>query len=307
MTPPHGPGTTARTNSRFWHDAPMPSPLRLEPALPALALTLLLAGCGGGGGAASGCRTDADCSDGSACSVDTCNAASGQCHHAQGPATASFALFGGAPSSAVPLVEQSGSSSGVSYTICPGGAVPGASPPVCTAVLTPDGAAALSLVSTATLNLQGGFATSLATAPVSYTVASVPGSLSLAVSADGSCPGAAASPSTGGHLDLTFSWPTAPDDGLRVQAVNSFQAGLSGLHGCGGLSSVVDLVAPVLVDTLTPAAMDQLVHQVEQNLCRAPPCPAGTADVLGLCRYPSGNCAPRLGPAGLLEPRGCRP
>jgi hypothetical protein len=200
-----------------------------------------------------------------------------------------------------PIPETSGSQTGIDYTICPGGPDPNANPPRCVAQFDL-GNADLSIQPSAPHNLviAGTIPVLLPQLPFEGTIGFIPCNFDITMTGNDSCPGEAQTfADVGVSISISIETdedPTHARQGysrVRISQVNISQADIeSALGFCGGLcAAIVDLAEGLIVDQLFGGIQDTLISAVEEQLCQKandavdPPCPTGTNNVEGVCRY----------------------
>jgi hypothetical protein len=197
--------------------------------------------------------------------------------------------------------ESSGSSSGIDYTVCEGGPDPASNPPKCTAEIG-IGEANLTLTPTAPHNLvvTGTIPLRLQNLPIDATLLFIPVSAEATLSGNESCPGdnsefaqipVTINISIESNKDTTQSFNGYSQ--VRIQEFSVDKNAIEdSLHFCGGFTgTILNWAKGFVVDFAYDALIGTLGETIEQQLCRQanpaldPPCPAGTNDVGGVCRY----------------------
>jgi MYXO-CTERM domain-containing protein len=191
---------------------------------------------------------------------------------------------------------------GTSYNVCPNGPKPNSTPPECVAEFdlanTPF---QIDAQGPHNLHIHGPLHLRIQKLPISYTLVFVPGSLDLVINKPGSCPGTN-QPFAEIDLSVNISLEIDGDASharfgysqIKVASIsiNKDQV-LNQIEYCnGGLGgALIDAVDGFLFDFLEDSLTDALVGAVEDAMCQQanpeldPPCPLGTTNVDGVCRY----------------------
>ena len=208
------------------------------------------------------------------------------------------------------IPSTSGSTLGISYNLCPAGPNPNGNPPSCVAEIDL-GNAQLQIDPGNPHNIQihGPLPIRVQRLPINITYLFIPDSANMVLSGNG-----CSSPASFADIDLVADISIEVDTDVnhsrygysrvRIGAVDiPNQSQVSGaINFCGGGFS--NFILGALKGLIVPMLMDQLVGtlgaQLESALCQQanpalnPPCPTGTSDVDGVCRYgndPSAECA----------------
>ncbi|MEZ4307661.1 MAG: hypothetical protein R3F14_06400 [Polyangiaceae bacterium] len=205
------------------------------------------------------------------------------------------------------IPTTSGSQFGIDYSVCPGGAKPGASPPECVAEIDM-GNATFDMATAApnVIQLTGTAPMRLQDLPIDFVYLFVPDSTDAVINGNGACPG---SPQTFADIDVSFdlSIQIDPDPAhvrqgysrVVVNKVTIDEAQLSAaLKFCGGAPGQLgNLIDNILIGAL----VDALPGQIERALCEppsdtaSPACPDGSSDDNGCCVYVNdGSPVPQL-------------
>ena len=235
---------------------------------------------------------NASIDDGSACTIDACDRATGAVTHTLVPA----AILSGTPAGLL-YTEPIAPTTSNGFSVCPNGANPGATPPTCIAE-TDLASAVLTLdqVTGTSFRLGGTVPVRLQNAPVEYRTflgATLTGSLT--VTGNAACPGTNQT-FLGVPLTITFDTGAAPGNALSLDIVIDQTTIQNGLSVCGtALAGIAGLLKQAAAAQIAQSAQASVTSLVEAQLCLAgPSCPAGaTPDQNGLCRYSSGLCVAR--------------
>lgn len=188
----------------------------------------------------------------------------------------------------------------IDYTICPGGADPGANPPKCLAEIDLANAA-MDIQPTAPHNivLQGDIPLRIQDLPFDSTI----GGMTITLNNNDACPGDAQEFAPIG-VSINLSIEADPDmqharygySRIKVAGVSINEGDIEDaikLNCSGFLGTIADLLKGVLIGQLLGGLSDTLVTSIEDQLCQkanpdlSPSCPTGTTDVEGTCRYGS--------------------
>ncbi len=293
---------------------------------------VLLAGCGGGG-CSSGCAGCgmAPLPNGYPVDQRIDNAAgvrltdSGLAFLQANIGTLAGQLVGGGANAGVitfDVPKTSGSTTGITYAVCPNGAKPTANPPEC--VVEADlGKSPLTISSKGPSNLVVGGKINLRLRKLPFTATAIfiPLSSDIAISGNGSCPGDASAAGWAQipvNIDISIETDTNAAHtsryGLSHVVVKNVTIDNTALQNSvqfcsGGLSStllnllkgvVFGQVAGSLTGTLTSTISDQLCTKADATA--TPPCPAGSTDQGGTCKFADGTCvATELGLEGRMD------
>ncbi|MFT3763906.1 MAG: hypothetical protein QM820_00020 [Minicystis sp.] len=210
--------------------------------------------------------------------------------------------------------SSSGSTTGITYDVCPGGPNPNSNPPKCVAEINL-GQSALTITTSTPydVHIKGTLPIRLQNLPLHVkglcigSFCAVDSDITAALNGDGSCPG--------GNYD---NFPVDVDIAIHVdqnpnhvarfgysqvkvnQIVDSNAANSNlsnSLHICGGaLGSILNAVKGLIIGTFTDTLIGTLTDQIDSALCAKESamqaCPTGsTADGGGVCRYPDNTCA----------------
>jgi hypothetical protein len=255
------------------------------------------------------CADPAACDDANLCTTDTCAAAGcSYAYAADAGLTLLRAALGDAPTVALPTA--SGTFTGGSYTFCPAGADPGASPPSCTLELALASATATLTATSSQYHLAGRVPLRVQSARLDYSIAGSAGTSTVTLSATQACP-APGAPFAPLDAEVSFEVAAAPGDAVVVQAALSETQLEAALALCGGtLGSFAATVRPIIATSVAAFVEEEVVAELERQLCLAgPTCPAGSSFSDGLCRYSGGGCVFRgvAADSGLLRPLACLP
>ncbi|MCC6521803.1 MAG: hypothetical protein IT373_04010 [Polyangiaceae bacterium] len=203
--------------------------------------------------------------------------------------------------------ETSGSQLGIDYAVCQGGADPNANPPKCVAEID-IGNAQLAITSENPhdIRIQGPLPIRLQSLPINIVYFCVPllgcveSNIVGVLNGNGACPNNAQTfANIPLNVDISIEIDADPNHSrfgyskVKVNTVDIDQNTLEGsLHFCGGfdasiLNALKGIILPMLIDPLIGTLTDQIDAQLCQqaNPAVTPPCPTGTVDVNGVCRY----------------------
>ncbi|WP_437878637.1 hypothetical protein [Sorangium sp. So ce513] len=214
------------------------------------------------------------------------------------------ALLGGGESGIItfPIPESSGSAL-FDYTVCPGGANPGANPPKCTAEIDV-GSAALQIEpgTPHNLRLRGSLPVRLQNLPILIDFLVTDSTVVATLNGNDACPPDAQT-FTNIPVDVELSVeidvnPQHSRQGYSRVKVVRFDIDEDQLASrlqldCGDsvTGTILNALGPIVLPLLTGSLSDMLKAQLDQQLCQKadptldPPCPNGTNDIDGVCRY----------------------
>lgn len=184
----------------------------------------------------------------------------------------------------------------IDYTVCPGG--PTESPLTCTVEID---VASLNLDFAPNgphhLTVSGNLPVRLQDLPVETDV----GDLNVAVNEPRNCPGTPSDPFAQIPVTVRISLETDTDPNharfgyskLRIEDISIDTGALEDrIAICGGFTAAVaDYFRGFIIDQVGPGLIDTVKETVEEQLCQKsnpdvdPPCPTGTNDIDGICRY----------------------
>ncbi len=208
--------------------------------------------------------------------------------------------------------KSSGSFGPLKYEVCPGGPKPNANPPECVAEIDL-GNAKLKLdpQNPHNLKITGPLPVRLRKLPLKLTYFCVPiigcveSNVDITLTGNKSCPGGA-QPYAG--IDLNVDVLISIDPNMqhsrygysKVKVNVDFDKNKlsSSLKVCGGFdAAILDAILGLAAGQITGPLVGTLQKQIDQQLCQKandklnPPCPAGTQNVGGICRYGSDSNA----------------
>lgn len=188
-------------------------------------------------------------------------------------------------------------------TVCPGGPNEGANPPKCTAEIDV-GNANLSVTTKAPHNvvISGPLPIRLQDLPINTCL----GSMQATLNGNNACPPSAQTfANVGLNVDISIEIDANPAHSrhgytkLKVVNLTINENQLEdALHfNCGGIfSQIVDFLKGLLFGQLVSPLLDTLQEQIDEQLCQKPnpdmnpPCPDGSSEDGGLCKYADGEC-----------------
>ncbi len=193
---------------------------------------------------------------------------------------------------------------GATYEVCPGGPDPAADPPKCVAEIdvgSLDGKLSMTPTKDHDLVIAGPLPIRLRNLPVKLDLGFL-GSPELGVTLTGNqaCPGdQAAWQDIPLNVDISIEIDTDPAHsrhGYSKVKVAKLDIDTDALNGsikiCGNLfAQFVDALKGLVIGQLTGPLVSTLQSQIDSQLCMKsnpavdPPCPTGTSDVSGVCRY----------------------
>ncbi|MRG90580.1 hypothetical protein GF068_01370 [Polyangium spumosum] len=212
-------------------------------------------------------------------------------------------LLGGSGSGGIvtfPVPSTSGSTAGIGYDVCPGGPNENASPPKCVAEI--DVGNAQLNIDTATphnIKITGPLPIRLQDLPIDVSYFGIPDSATARLTGNG-CTTPAAFANVDLNVDISIEVDTNEAHSrygysrVKVNALNINESQLeNSLEFCGGGFSnfILNTMKGVVFDLLVGELIGTLQGTVEEQLCQQanpelnPPCPLGTNDVGGVCRY----------------------
>lgn len=187
----------------------------------------------------------------------------------------------------------------INYTVCPGGADSNASPPKCDAEINLGGAElAITPIGPHNIQVAGEIPLRLQYLPLTSSICD----MDITLNGNDSCPGdqqdfamIAVTLEVSIETDLDPAHARLGYSRVRVVTVDISKPDIeSALHFCGGFcSDVAEFAKGLIVDQLFGGIQDTLVGTLEEQLCQKanttvdPPCPNGTNNVDGVCRYGS--------------------
>jgi MYXO-CTERM domain-containing protein len=183
------------------------------------------------------------------------------------------------------------------YTVCPGGADPNANPPKCVAEIDV-GNAPLTVKTQGPhdIVISGKLPIRLRDLPISTSLSDI----DVTLTGNQACPGDNADyVQMPVNVDISIEIDTDPSHSrygyskVKVVKLDIDQDTLNGsIKICGGiLADVIDFLKGLVIGQVTGPLISTLQSQIDSQLCMKananvdPPCPTGTSDVNGVCRY----------------------
>ncbi|MEM9874983.1 MAG: hypothetical protein AAF928_08815 [Myxococcota bacterium] len=192
---------------------------------------------------------------------------------------------------------------GISYELCPDQPDPSADPPTCRAEVDLEGSQlAFDPVDPHTLRITGPLSVRLQDLPLRVDYPLLPdGNVNVTINGDGGCPGKDR-PFAALDFEVNIDLEIEEDPSLARFGYTRVRIGdiqldeddlLDQIEYCnGGLTgSIIDLVDGLIIGNLVDGLVGTLGASIESQLCQPsnpalnPPCPVGTFDVEGICRY----------------------
>jgi MYXO-CTERM domain-containing protein len=211
----------------------------------------------------------------------------------------------------VPVAKASGTAGGVSYTICPSGPDPNASPPSCE-IEVDLGKATLTIDATPgyDLHVHGSAPVRLASLPIDFSYMGMSATAAAEINGDGMF--VASGPETFAAVDIDIlievahdATMSAPGSGYSKVNVKTLTVDATQLAAALHLPPSLDPNVSAQLSPLVSAAAatelpSVLAQQANDGLCRkadpkaTPSCPPGSNDVGGVCRLGADANAPCL-------------
>jgi hypothetical protein len=198
--------------------------------------------------------------------------------------------------------KTSGSQIGIDYDICKDGPKPNGTPPECVAELDL-GSAVISVDPKAPRNISisGDLPLRLQDLPIDISYFGIPDDAELVLNGNKACPPSAqtfapitVSVDISIEIDANEAHSRHGYSRVKIGALNVDKADLEkAITFCGGSfsASVLNFIKGFVVDLLFDQLIGTLGDTLEEQLCQQanpelnPPCPKGTNDVEGICRY----------------------
>jgi hypothetical protein len=292
----------------------------------AIVAVLIIAGCGGGGCGGGGCSScggvtalpngfDPAHRIENAGSVRLTKSGLGFLQSNLG--TLAKSLLGGMAANGIMtfnVPSSSGSTTGITYDICPGGPDPNANPPKCVAEIDLGSAALqMSTASPYDIHITGNLPVRLRNLPLHIkglcigSFCAIDSDITATLNGDGACPGGnydqiPLSVDVAIHVDQNANhvarFGYSMVEVKQIADSNALNTNLgNSMHICGGfLGTILNAVKGLIIGQFTGTLTDTLKSQIDSALCAkdsaTTPCPTGTAaDGSGTCRYPDNTCA----------------
>jgi MYXO-CTERM domain-containing protein len=200
------------------------------------------------------------------------------------------------------IPESNGSLLFIDYKLCPGGADPNASPPKCVAEIDL-GNANLSITTEPNHNIriQGPLPLRLQNLPINVDYGLFDEDVDMSINGNNACPGDTQT-FQNVNLNVNVSIEIDPDTShsrygysrIRIADLTVNESDIeNGLEFCNGgfTGALLDAIKGLVIGFLVDGIVGTLGDTIEDALCQQanpelnPPCPTGTTNVDGVCRY----------------------